>query len=344
MKIFAENSILKKIIIILVLLTSVWFVKPKPVQAGIGGELMQPVCDLLVSLMDGIMNVTHHVLMGQQTTLIRVNLTDSIWDKIQRIAVTAIVVFAVLAAAAILTVAGAIAIGAVLTAVGLAVPSTIVASALIANIVPIAVAGTYFGVKAYNKDAFERELDLPLYSISPERIFSNTIPFFDVNFFNPNSTPFEYEWLAESSSSSFDDKYKSVYDDSYLDFSNGQDVTTQEMKEKICKSDAVSIRNPDLIKEIKKITVGGATYYQYKYSSVGGSSANGILLESTDGKLESTRDIDFSNAEDMTSQEIEELAKLAGQNPSLISNAKKITIGGKQYIRYSIRRNSNNDI
>ena len=112
---------------------------------------------------------------------------------------TAFVFLAVLAAAAALTAGGAFLIGPVVAALGgSAVTGGIVVSAVIANLVPILVGATYFGVKAYSMDAFDNELALPLYSISPERIFSNTIPFFDVDFFNPSAKPFKYEWIRKT--------------------------------------------------------------------------------------------------------------------------------------------------
>ena len=133
MKIFANRSIWKKIVIFFSLILSIAFVEPKPVQAGIGGTLMEPVCDLLVGIGDGFMNVTHHVLIGQETTLIRVNLKDGGWG-IVRIVVTILAVAAALAAAALLTAGGAIAIGWIITHLGGVAASGIIGSALIWSI------------------------------------------------------------------------------------------------------------------------------------------------------------------------------------------------------------------
>ena len=338
MNIFANRSIWKKILIVFFMILTISCIKPKTVKAAsIGGELMEPICDFLVGFADGFMNASHHILIGQETTLIRVNLSDGVWD-ILRIAVTAVVFLLVLAAAAALTAGGAIAVGAVITALGGQVSAGIAASAIIANIVPILVGATYFGVKAYSMDAFDNEIDLPLYSISPERIFSNTIPLFDVNFFNPSAEPYKYQWIHKSS---FEDKYQPIYGDSYLDFSNGQDVTTTEMKDRVCKSSDASIINPDLIIEIKKITFNGSTYFQVKRSGAMGAAPYNInLRETEDGQLKLAEDLDFSNAVDMTSEEIKELTSAGNINAEIVKNAKKIEVGGVQYIRFTTRRSN----
>ena len=265
MRIFANKSLWKKIVIIFLLIISVSFTTPKPVQAGWGGELMEPICDLLVGLADGFVNITHHILMGQETTLIKVNLNITAMD-ILRVAVTAFVFLAVMAAAAALTAGGALAIGAVVAALGgPAVTGGIAVSAIIANIVPILVGATYFGVRAYSMDAFDNELALPLYSISPERIFSNTIPFFDVDFFNPSAKPFEYEWIHKTTDQekaqvtrSANGKYVELDESDRklnLDFSNGTPITEQ-LKEEL---KLASIRNGF------QIEVNGKKYVQYEY-------------------------------------------------------------------------------
>ena len=319
MKIFANKSIWKKLAIIMLLVLSISFVQPQPVQAGWGGELMEPVCDLLVGLADGFMNLTHHIFIGQETTLIKVGLNTPL-TQIFRTAGTAI------------------AIGAICGTLATQGITIVVASALMANIVPILVSGTYFGVKAYSMDAFDNELALPLYSISPERIFSNTIPLFDVNFFNPSATPFEYEWIHKTS---FDDKYKPVNDTSNLDFSNAQEVTTDEMKQKIIDSKDVSITNKDLITKVLKETINGTTYIQYSYQQIG-NTYNNVLYLGGDGNYYSIpANIDFSNAEDITTDDMKkELVALGVGTADNITNIKKVPFNGETYIRFSVRRNN----
>ena len=79
MKFFANRNIWKKIVIVLSLIFSMSFVKPAPVNAGLkeaGGELMEPICDLLVWLGDGFLGVAHSMLVHQETTIIRVDLNN----------------------------------------------------------------------------------------------------------------------------------------------------------------------------------------------------------------------------------------------------------------------------
>ena len=73
MKIFANKSIWKKIVIIFLLIISISFVAPKPSQASVGGELMKPVCDLLVGLGDGVVKIIHIGILGQDNTLLRIH-------------------------------------------------------------------------------------------------------------------------------------------------------------------------------------------------------------------------------------------------------------------------------
>ena len=336
MKIFA--NVWKKLVVITMIILSISFIKPQPVQAGIGGELMEPICDLLVGLADGFLNVTHHILIGQETTLIRVNLNSS-WTDFLRVAVTVLVFIAVLAAAAVITAGAALAVGAVVKALGVAVlgtAKTIVASALIAGTVPILVGATYFGVKAYSADAFDNEIDLPLYSISPERIFSNTIPFFDVNFFNPNDEPFKYQWIHKYE---FEEKYKEVGDITNLNFEGGEDVTNdEELKKKI--GEALKSFNTGLIKKIMKLNYEGSTYIKVWYSGVAGSEAYQILRVTSDGTLTSHWDIDFTNATDVTAELRDEIAALRNQSPELISKVLKKEIDGTVYLQITIRRNN----
>ena len=98
--------ILKKIIIVCVLLTSFSFVEAKPTYADIGEDLVQPAVSLVVTICDGILDVTHNVLLGQPKSIIRVNLKDDIGTAILRVAfailIAAVVIVAVLATASVL--------------------------------------------------------------------------------------------------------------------------------------------------------------------------------------------------------------------------------------------------
>ena len=74
--------------------------------------------------------------------------------------------------------------------------------AIMTHIVPIVAAGIYFGVSAYSAAKWDNEVDLPMYSLTPEAIFTNNIPLFDVNFFNTdedndNKKHIDYAWATK---------------------------------------------------------------------------------------------------------------------------------------------------
>lgn len=185
MKIFANKNIWKKIVLIFTIITTLSNAAPKPVEAGIGGELMEPICDLVVGLGDGVIRVTHDLMIKQSLTMVRID--ENGWlGKLIRIKLT----IAAAAVAAVCIITGVGAIAAAVTGVTLAEAITV--SIVVAG----AIGGTYAGVKVYSADMFDNEIALPLYSMSPEEIFKNKIPLFNVNFFNPDSLPIEYEWAV----------------------------------------------------------------------------------------------------------------------------------------------------
>ena len=199
MKIFANKSIWKKILIVFLLLISISFIKPEPVRAGVGGELMEPICDLVVGIGDGLIGVLHKLVLGQDITMITINLGGMGIGILKFIAV--IIGFIVIAA---LLALGTGVIGASFIALGEVIGGTATSFTAafslggaivkaIGVIIPLAIGGgVYAGAKIYSADGWrDKQLDLPLYSVSPEEIFSNKIPLFDVNFFDPDETK---EW------------------------------------------------------------------------------------------------------------------------------------------------------
>ncbi len=53
------------------------------------------------------------------------------------------------------------------------------------------------GASVYNSDAFDGNIDIPIYGITPEAIFKGKIPLFDVNFFDPNQETVDYSWMTD---------------------------------------------------------------------------------------------------------------------------------------------------
>ena len=206
MKFFANKKIFKKIVLTLFLLLSFSYVSPEPVQAGIGGELMEPICELIVGLGDGIMGVIHSTFLGQDKTILYINLSPDV-----KVLLKTILVIVIGIAVAVLIAYGFGVIGAGFTALSKFVAGgavalkgfafkTIVGGTIaksLGMIIPLATAtGLIVGVKAYSADFWKDDrVDLPIYSITPEEIISNKIPLFDVNFFNPDpEKKWEYDW------------------------------------------------------------------------------------------------------------------------------------------------------
>lgn len=177
MKIFANNNIFKKIILSFVLLLSFSFVAPEPVQASVGGEIMNPICDLLVGLGDGIMNIMHKAILKQDITLLRVS--EGKWNIVQII---------IVAAAIIVIGVALIATGGALAGAGLVAGAKFVVGCLTV----VSITGVSAGIMFHAADSFSEEIPLPFFSLTPENILSSKIPLFDVNFINPPEEGSQY--------------------------------------------------------------------------------------------------------------------------------------------------------
>lgn len=182
MKIFANKNIWKKLVLILLIITIFSFGAPKTVQAdndedsgGIGGVLMKPICNILVGIGDGVVNVIHRFVVDQETTLIRVDLESGHWGLFVACVVIAILAAAASIAAGILSLGLSYVIGAALVAL---------ASGYTAFVIVAGGNGVVGGVIQYLVDGLGDTVNIPVYSLSPEEIFKGEIPLFDVNFFD----------------------------------------------------------------------------------------------------------------------------------------------------------------
>lgn len=178
MKVFQNKKLFKKLMIIFLIIMIFSFCVPKGVRAesSIGGKLLKPVIDLVLSLTDGVYGIAHKVILQQDMTLIHIDLTESVWEKIATAVVFVLV--AVATVAAIIATAGAVAalIPALASIVSIGLGTTLV----------VAVGTGSLAAYVFNSKVFpDDELIMPLYSISPEEIFSNDLVIFDVDFFNP---------------------------------------------------------------------------------------------------------------------------------------------------------------
>lgn len=175
MKIFQNKKLFKKLMIIFLIILIFSFCVPKGVRAedGIGGKLLNPIMSFFVGLGDGIMAILHSIIFHSDNALIHIDTSSSIWSKVIVI-VAAVVLVAISIAACVITGGGVAAV-----ALGI-IKIVLVAGAVTTITFPV----TTTVVEGMLPDSFY----LPLYSITPQEIFSNKIPLLDVDFFNPTDS------------------------------------------------------------------------------------------------------------------------------------------------------------
>lgn len=181
MRIFESKNmgLFKKLIIFVLILIIIGFSFSGEVQAkdsAKGGKLLNPIGELLVFTGDGIMNIVHTILYSQTDTTISVDLTMSILGVVATIAIGLIAA----AFAAVVCVVTCGAFAAVLATIGLSIATVSAGTVLIVA----GVAGVCAAV-AFNANVLPDVLEIPVYQISPDKIFSNEVLLLDVDFFNP---------------------------------------------------------------------------------------------------------------------------------------------------------------
>lgn len=195
-------SLIKKVSIILLCISLFSFCIPGIVQAdsgdtvkAVGGKLLEPIENLLITIGDVVYDLIHKYIIGQDESLLHLDLTATWKDVVKWVAVVIGAILVIVAIAALLavgqgwiaTAAGAIskalvAKGGLLAAAGakIAIGKLSATTIIMASLT----GGGLAGVKIYNSMP-NNDLFLPVYTISPEEIFSNKIALFDVDFFNP---------------------------------------------------------------------------------------------------------------------------------------------------------------
>ena len=108
MKVFQNNSIFKKIVIVFLIIMSFSFCMPKDIKAddddsSIGGTLLNPIMSLFVGLGDGAMSLLQKVVLNMDDSIIEIDSSSSFWAKVivvlTCIAVVAVIVIATVATA-----------------------------------------------------------------------------------------------------------------------------------------------------------------------------------------------------------------------------------------------------
>lgn len=186
MKIFKNKFLVKLIATICLFLTLLNFCGTNKVyakDAGWGGVLISPIVHLMTALGDAIMDILHKALMEQETSVIKIDGND-FWTNFWGI--FWIVVLSIVAAT--LVVVGASFLAGLAPAVSGVIAgagwSFSMGSVTLGTLLGAAAAGICTGV-VLNASWFPEDIYLPAYSLSAEEIFANTLPLFDVNFFEP---------------------------------------------------------------------------------------------------------------------------------------------------------------
>ena len=182
MRIFANNKIWKKIVIIIGILLSFSIVVPEPVEADLGGKLMQPIMSLFIGIGDGINTVIQKMFLNREPAVLIISSGFNWWKVALGVAIGI----------------GLIAVGIVTGGVG----TIIIGSALTIAVVATAATG---GNSSSENIAFQvvtsftasmlsdkNELALPMMSLTPYEIFANKQNLFSVNFFKNLSDDEKY--------------------------------------------------------------------------------------------------------------------------------------------------------
>ena len=182
MRIFANNKIWKKIVIIIGILLSFSIVVPEPVEADLGGKLMQPIMSLFIGIGDGVNTVIQKMFLNREPAVLIITSGFNWWKVALGVAIGI----------------GLIAVGIVTGGVG----TIIIGSALTIAVVATAATG---GNSSSENIAFQvvtsftasmlsdkNELALPMMSLTPYEIFANKQNLFSVNFFKNLSDDEKY--------------------------------------------------------------------------------------------------------------------------------------------------------
>ena len=97
MKIFTEKGILKKLLLIIIAIILFNAIIPTNVSyaADVGGVLLKPIVDLMVALGDFVMDIINNMLYGMETSVIRIDTDNGLWEFLAIAAVAIVTVLAI---------------------------------------------------------------------------------------------------------------------------------------------------------------------------------------------------------------------------------------------------------
>ena len=176
MKVFENQKIFKKLIIVFLSILVISIFVPNIVEAkneGIGGILLDPLMSMFVGLSDGAISLLQKLVIHTDGALIQINSTTGNIAKIIGIVVAAVII-----------VGGIVALFASGGGMSIALVNgiiTVMKAGVIAGVISFAVSG-YIANAVLPEDFV-----LPQIKLSPYEIFADQVPMFDVDFFNPRS-------------------------------------------------------------------------------------------------------------------------------------------------------------
>lgn len=214
MKIFTNKGIIGKLIIVISILIIFSCLIPsnKVYAADLGGALLRPVMDLILTIADGIFDVVQKALFDSPS-LIVLDLSKSFWSIIATIAVGVIIAVVVAATAIALGVGLPFIVSALAAKIGITLSASISAAAVGTIIIAAVGNGVVAGVAGgafFNRTFFGDQAVLPLYKISPEEIFAGDIPMLNVNFFENEA---KYTVDTDNSITDFHEAGSSTFDE-----------------------------------------------------------------------------------------------------------------------------------
>lgn len=169
MKIFTKIGIKQKIISVLIIILLFQYVNPIKSNAGAGGVLFSPIQSLVLTLGDVGEMMLNLATYGNSKVILTLSTDPTLFDKITD--------------------------GMIYWGTGGLIGEAVDKVPVLGNVHKGIVNGIKgfknWAVKTFNyffsDEDFEKDIDLPIMLVTPDKIFSNKIPLLDVNIINPNT-------------------------------------------------------------------------------------------------------------------------------------------------------------
>lgn len=188
MKIFTKRGIIGKLIIVIgiLIIFSCLIPSNKVYATDLGGALLRPVMDLILTIADGIFDVVQKALFDSPSIIV-LDLNKGFLATIFPVVVGVIIAVIVAATAIALGVGLPAIVTKLVTKIGIDVSAGLSGAAIGMIVITAVGEGAIAGLAGgafFSRTFFGDQAVLPLYRISPEEIFAGDIPMLNVNFFD----------------------------------------------------------------------------------------------------------------------------------------------------------------